>query len=111
MSTLGHPASGVSSVWGRLLVLVAVLSLTISLAGRYTTDISAASGTATTVAAHQVAGKTQHLLGDGLQWTAPTTALLMMVVPRRTARITPIPLPVIELYSEDWLYNRPPPLA
>ena len=110
MSILGHPGSCVRhSAWRSLLILLAVLSLTLSLAGRYTSVSSVDFGKTTSIATDSTTAKTQHLLSDGLQWTAPVTAILMLVVPRRAARIVHAPLPVIDLYAEDWLYNRPPP--
>lgn len=110
MSTLGHPGSCVRhNAWRRLLIVVAVLSLILSLAGRYTSVASADFGTTTSISADSTTAKTQHLVSDGLQWTAPVAAILMLVVPRRAARIVHTPLRVIDLYAEDWLYNRPPP--
>ena len=110
MSTLGHRTAIVPpSRWRCALILVAVLALAFSLATRYTSDPAASHGHGISVSADSAKARTQHLLGDGLQWIAPVAAILMLVVPRRTARLVRVALPVNNLYSEDWLYYRPPP--
>jgi hypothetical protein len=91
------------------MVLVAVLSVAASLATRYGTTCPADFGSATSVSSHSVSAKAQHLLGDGAQWTAPTSGFLMLVVPHRTSRTLRIVVPITALYFETWLYNRPPP--
>jgi hypothetical protein len=112
MSTFGHPGTVVRhSAWRRTLILLAVLALTISLASRYTAAAATGLSKASSMSADSASAKTQHLLGDGLQWTAPVAAFLMLVVPRTKTRILHPVLPVINLHSEDWLYNRPPPFC
>ena len=97
------------ATWRRLIILLATLCLTLSLATRYTTVQGYGFGSATSVSSPSVNAKAQHLLGDGAQWTAPCVLLLMLVVPRRTTRFSRIVEPVYDLYFESWLYNRPPP--
>ena len=112
MSTLGHQMAVVrASRWRRVVILVAVLSLTLSVATRYTSSFASTYGQGISVSAVSAKVKTQHLLADGLQWIAPVAAILMLVVPRRTAGIVHLPLPVTNLCSEHWLYNRPPPVC
>lgn len=109
-ATLGQPGTSVRrKAWAWCVILVAVLSLTLSLAGRYATSSADEPGTATSISADSVNAKTQHLLSDGLQWTAPASTFIMLVVPRAKSRIVHFVLPIINLQSEDWLYNRPPP--
>jgi hypothetical protein len=109
MSLLGHPDfRALGSVWRRTLVWFAVCSLAVSLATRYAAAASEFQ-TSNCVKCQSLEAKRQHLLGDGLQWTAPTVALMMFLSPRSAAPALPATFPLINLYSQDWLYNRPPP--
>ena len=110
MSTSGQRVAVVrTSRLQRLIILVAILSLSLSLVGRYTSGFAVSNGQVTSVSDDSTRAKTQHLLADGLQWIAPVAAILMLVVPRRNARIVHLPVPVANLCSDNWLYNRPPP--
>jgi hypothetical protein len=112
MSTLGHPRGLVRQcIWRRLLILLAVSSLAISLLSRYTTTPNPDFRKARSISAGAGNAKTQHLLGDGLQWTAPVAAFIMLVVPRGKTRILHPILSAISPHFEDWLYNRPPPFS
>ena len=110
MSIVRHPGTDEScATWRRLLILLAVLSLVLSLAARYTQAEIVGVSASQSISNLSAGIKTQHLLADGLQWTAPVTTFIFLVVPHRAARIIQPVLPVTELYAEDWLYNRPPP--
>lgn len=112
MSTFGHGVGGARhGIWRGLLVLFAVFSLAINLASRFTTTPNADFGKRTSISAASTNAKTQHLLGDAPQWSAPVASFIMLVVPRgKTVTRHPV-LPVIYLHSETWLYNRPPPFC
>jgi hypothetical protein len=96
------------SFWRRTLVLSAVLSLAISVATRYSTLVR--RETATKILTSQsLDAKRQHLLKDGLYWSAPA-ATFVLFEPTE-ARV--VWLPSIStgprLYATDFLYSRPPP--
>jgi len=109
VSLVGHPGelAGRSS-WRTLLILLAVFCISLSLATRYVIVGSASSETKC-VKCQSLDAKRQHLLGDGMQWTAPAATFIFFVSPKPSARIIDIALPVHDLYAEHWLYNRPPP--
>jgi hypothetical protein len=110
MSIVGHPGTDERCAsWRRLLILLAVLSLTLTLATRYTQTASAVISLDSSISSVSSGAKTQHLLADGLQWTAPVTTFIVLVVPHYPRQVIPPVLPVTALYSENWLYNRPPP--
>lgn len=112
MSTFGHGVgSARHGICRGLLVLFAVSSLAISVASRFTTTANVDFGKQTSVSADSANAKTQHLLGDGLQWSAPVASFIMLVVPRGKTLIRHPVLPPIYLHSENWLYNRPPPFC
>src|SRR5581483_12232116 len=104
MATLGQGIAVIpASRWRRAIILVAVACLTLSLAARYTSSSVGGYSNGISVVADSAKAKTQHLLGDGVQWIAPVIAVLMLVVPRRSARIVHFAMPVSNLYLEDWL--------
>lgn len=95
--------------WRRALILLAILALSVSLATRYASSNHAVLSKATSISSQALDAKTQNLLGDGLQWTAPVVALITFVVPQQSDRLHDLVLPVSEPHLEGWLYNRPPP--
>jgi hypothetical protein len=109
VSLVGHPGEFTGrSVWRTLLVVLAVCCISLSVATRYVV-IGSDSPATKAVKCQSLDAKRQHLLGDGLQWTAPAATVMFFVAPKPSARIINIAVPLHELYSEDWLYNRPPP--
>jgi hypothetical protein len=92
----------------RALVLGAVLSLTISVATRYNTVVP--QKTATNILTSQsLDAKRQHLLKDGLHWSAPAaTFVLFEPTQVLVAGLPAVPLGP-QLYATDFLYSRPPP--
>jgi hypothetical protein len=97
------------SIWRRTLILAAVLSLAINVATRYTTVVP--SSAAKIVSPQSVDAKRQHLLNDGLHWSAPAaTFVLFQPAGASAAALPPVP-PVTRLDSEDFLFSRPPPFC
>src|SRR5664279_4079639 len=92
------------------LVLLAICSLTISVATRYTTG-STELQNATNVKAKSEAsaGHRQRLLISGLQSTSPTAGFTLFQPPRSSVLAVSVVVPSTNLSSESWLYNRPPP--
>jgi hypothetical protein len=96
------------SLWRRALVLGAVLSLTISVATRYSTVVRRETATKI-VTSQSLLAKRQHLLKDGLHWSAPAaTFVLFEPTVAHIAVFPAVPLGP-RLYATDFLYSRPPP--
>jgi len=96
--------------WCAVVILVAVFSLTVSLATRYSTPWDASSPAIKTVQAHTFpAAKRQHLAKDTADWTPPTICVDVLEAPSFYPPIAPAgPLIPIRLIEES-LCNRPPP--
>lgn len=90
------------------LVCLAVCALTVSLSTRFTIPGSENPGVRS-VMADSPAAHRQHLLGDGLRWTAPGSSFTVFEPPRTLVYAVPAVFPTTSFYSETWLYNRPPP--
>jgi len=90
------------------LILLAICALTLSLATRYTVRGPEAHNVSS-VKAHSADAKTQHLLSDGFQWTAPSFSFTLFRPSQSFIYAVSAVFPPVNLYSESWLYNRPPP--
>jgi len=96
------------SFWRRALVLGDVLSLTISVATRYSTVVR--RETATKILTSQsLDAKRQHLLKDGLHWVAPAATFVLFEPTQVRVAGIPAATPAPQLYATDFLYSRPPP--
>jgi hypothetical protein len=98
--------------WGSFVVLLAVLSLTVSVTTRYSFSHDGSSP-----AANQTAHKTspqdqvrQRLLKNADTWMPPVVCVIMLEAPVEYPRIAPVGPPVADLFFEKNLYNRPPPI-
>ena len=94
-----------------MVVLVAICSLIVSVATRYS---SAGLPSSTTPrAAFQVhaspEAKRQHLAKDAADWVPPVICFILLQSPRSYPRIAPAGPPIPGLLLEESLYNRPPP--
>jgi hypothetical protein len=89
-------------------VLLAIFFLTVSLATRYTV-LGPELQKVTTVKSGSPDAKRQHLLSDGLQWTAPASGFTLFQPPQSSVLTVSAVFPSTNLSSESWLYNRPPP--
>ncbi len=90
------------------LVLLAICSLTISLATRFAATGSE-SATVTVVQAHSPHAQRQNLLGDGLKWSGPAVVFTLFEPPRSFVPVVSAVVPSTNLAFESWLYDRPPP--
>ncbi len=90
------------------LVCVAICSLTVSLATRFTIPVSQTPGI-TSVQTYSPNAHRQRLLGDGLKWTAPASSFTLFEPPRALVYAVPAVFPSTSFHSETWLYDRPPP--
>lgn len=109
MLMLEHPRNrtSVASLWSAAIVL-AICSLTISLATRFTV-IGAEVQKSTTVKSELPDAKRQHLLANTFQWSAPTSHFTMFQPPRSSVLAISVVIPSAPQSSETWLYDRPPP--
>jgi hypothetical protein len=89
-------------------ILLAICSLTMSLATRFTVvgpDVQKIASTK----ADLTSAKRQNLLGNALQWSAPIAHFSLFEPPRSAVSAVSVIIPPTNLTSETWLYNRPPP--
>jgi hypothetical protein len=97
-----------STLWRKSLVLIAVLSLAISVATRYSV-VEQQKASARIVKSQSLDATRQHLLNDSLHWSAPS-ATFVLFVPTEVSLATWTAVPsVIRLHADDFLYSRPPP--
>lgn len=97
--------------WRKLLVTLAVFSLTIGLAMRFSAPLQDSLHANHSLKSHSADGKSQHLDRDAIGWVQPTIAFVMLNnsaslhcgMPAATA----LPNPAFN----KSLYNRPPPAA
>jgi hypothetical protein len=96
--------------WCAVVVLVAVCSLIVSVATRYSSTFDASS---TAVNAGQIhtspEAKRQHLAKDAANWLPPVICFSVLQSPSSYPRIAPAGPPIPGLVLEESLYNRPPP--
>ena len=97
-----------SGSWQRALILGTVLALTVSLATRYST-VRGEAGTTKNASSQSLDSKRQHLLNDGLHWTAPAATFVLFEPAEVSSAVWPVALPTARPYAEDLLYSRPPP--
>jgi len=100
-------ASVASRLWSAAIVL-AICSLTISLATRFTVSGAQVQKSAT-VKSELTDAKRQHLLANAFQWSAPTSRFTMFQPPRSSVLAVSVFIPSTPQSSETWLYDRPPP--
>ncbi len=95
--------------WRAALILFAVLSLATNVATRYCYASGNDSQTLKAAKSGPLDGKRQHLLNDGLHWSAPVPTFSLFEPAKVSIVVLPATSPVARFHSEDCLYNRPPP--
>jgi hypothetical protein len=98
-----------SDRWIRTLILGAVLSLAINVATRYTTIAPQERSKTKSTTSQSLDGKRQHLLNDGLHWSAPAAKFILFEPAGISAATLPAVPSITGCYSEECLYDRPPP--
>jgi hypothetical protein len=97
-----------SELWRKALVLCTVLSLALSLVTRYGI-VEQQEIAPKIVKSQSLDAARQHLLKDGLRWSAPAATFVLF----QPAEVSHAELPAIpslvRLRPEDFLYIRPPP--
>jgi hypothetical protein len=102
-----HP----SASWRGVLVVLGICVLTVNVVTRYSILGSEARGVKTVISGKSHSGESQRqrLLGNGLHWAAPAPKSTLVQPPRAAVHAVSAVFLAINLDSESWLYNRPPP--
>jgi hypothetical protein len=95
----------------RALILCAVLSLTINVATRYCQVTGAETQSPKAAKSHSPEAERQHLLNDGLHWSAPSAAFVLLEPTRVASTELPRVSPAVRSPSENCIYTRPPPFC
>ena len=110
MPSLSHFEGPRRKNWCAVVVLVAVCSLIVSLATRYSTPCDAPLPTVKSVQNHTYTdAKRQRLVKDAANWMPPVTCVDGLSVPNFYPRIAPAGPPIPTLVLEENVYKRPPP--
>lgn len=108
MQILGQRSSE-GRAWRALLIVVAVLSLTISLTTRFVIPTTSQVLTVKAVSRNLVEPQRQHLNCDAVQWSAPVQASAFAEFVVFYSRVAPPEPQVATQFFDDSSYNRPPP--
>ena len=95
--------------WLEALILGAVLSLALNVATRYTTITPQGASRTKSITSQSLDVQRQHLLNDGLHWSAPAAKFVLFEPAPLSFAVLPSIAPVTGVYSEECLYDRPPP--
>lgn len=95
------------SGWISLVILLAIASLSVSLATR-TFRLKVSDNV--TIQSAAVDGMRQHLDRDAVRWLPPVTVVVQLDAPTFYPRVAPAAPPLPGLLFEESLYNRPPPV-
>jgi len=98
-----------SSSWRIAAVLAVVLSVATSVATRFCAVVPNQSLATKVAQAHSLDDERQHLVNDGLQWSAPVATFLLLQPTQVLSSALPEISAVVRLCSEQSCYNRPPP--
>lgn len=98
--------------WRALVILIAVCALTVSVATRYCSSVSASAQTIKTLQNHSLRETTrQHLTKDAATWMPTLVCSVTLQAPTFYPRIAPAGPPPSSVLRERSLYTRPPPRA
>jgi hypothetical protein len=89
-------------------IVLAICSLTASVATRYT-ELGPEVGKVAAVKSQSPDVQRQRLLKNALQWTEPISSFTLFHPPQPSISTVSVVVPSRNLSSESWLYNRPPP--
>src|SRR5579863_207392 len=95
--------------WQRALIVIAICSLTFSLATRFWVTHASSSHSVRTVERRSVEPKRQHLNRDAIRWVAPATDFSIIEPAPIEASLALDGPPLPKHVFSDSLYNRPPP--
>ncbi len=112
MQLLSHFEDRSRQKWYLAIVLVAVCSLIVSVATRYSYTWDDPSTTVKAVQIHtSPEAKRQRLAKDAADWTPPVIHFGVLHAPSSYPLIAPSGPPMPGLQFEESLYNRPPPFS
>jgi hypothetical protein len=94
--------------WLSVVIVIAICSLTVSLATRFWTPWSSQSHNVRSADHRPAEAKRQHLNKDATQWIAPQASFSVRATVVATQLIPVRPLDATRLFDQS-LYNRPPP--
>ena len=95
-----------------LVILLAVCSLIVNVATRYSSSGNSGVGAVKTVQTRaSIEAKRQHLAKDAANWLPPVICFTVLQAPSSYPRIAPAGPPIPGLLLEESLYNRPPPAS
>jgi hypothetical protein len=100
-----------SGSWRSLLAVLAIGFITVNVVTRYSmwgSDVPHVR-TASAAKSPDQQSRSQRLLGNGLHWISPAPISTVFQSPRIPVRAVSAVFVAINLDSESWLYNRPPP--
>ena len=100
-----------SRCWLGLLVVLSICILTVNVATRYSDPGPGTPGlrTISRIASHSQESQRQRLIANGLHWISPAPVSRFFQPPRSFVHPVSAIFTAINLDSESWLYNRPPP--
>ena len=110
MLRLPSPGKPGRKRWCTAIVLIAVCTLTISVATRYGFTQSPADGTLTVVQKHHsLTPGLQRLLNNAATWIPPLVVAVIFQDLGHYSNVAPSNSPISSVLLESQLYNRPPP--
>jgi hypothetical protein len=110
MLRLTKPGISGHKRWCTAIVLVAVCTLTASVATRYSRSQGPADEMQTVIQKHYSATPgLQRLLNNAATWMPPLVEAAIFHDPARYPHIAPSDSPLVRVFLERNLYNRPPP--
>jgi hypothetical protein len=110
MPLLNHLITHQRKIWSAVVVVIAVASLTMSVATRYYSLQDTCSRPVNTVQKHAVPdARPQRLTKNAAIWSPPVFTFAVSQVPGFHPRIDSAPPLLRSLVSDKSLYNRPPP--
>lgn len=96
--------------WCSVVVLIAAISLTVSLATRYSSVQACSDPAAITVQKASTPDQVrQRLLDNAATWIPPLISAVLLDTPAPYTRVAPAEPVIIEPFFEKNLCNRPPP--
>jgi len=110
MPLLSHFEDRRRQGWCAVVVLVAVFSLIVSVATRYSSSSDLSFTTVNAFQPHvSPEAKRQRLAKDADHWIAPVICFSLFQAPSSYPRVAPAGPLIPESLFEEHLYNRPPP--
>jgi len=98
--------------WCAVVILLAAISLTVSVATRYGFSRATSDHASTTVQKHSSPDPgRQRLLKNAANWMPPVVSAMVFVAPTSYPRVAPAGPAIPGLFFEKNLYNRPPPFS